>query len=111
MKKLSFLLFFSLISIETSALIVDTQERGTFRECKDSFGGFISSCDEEKVKIPKIISDGSNIQAIFLGENSGKYINFEVNEIKYNSKKGSCQLIYPNSISQMTIRIGKCRVL
>lgn len=41
----------------------------------------------------------------------GKYINFEVDEIKYNSSKGSYRLIYPNGGSNMTIGIGKCRNL
>ena len=111
MRKIGFLFILGLVSVSASAITVETPGKGTFTECKDSFGGCLSSCDEEKVQIPQFISEGSVIQAIFLGKNRGKYINFEVDEIKYNSSKGSCRLIYPNGSSNMTIGIGKCKNL
>lgn len=111
MRKIGFLLILGLVSVSASAITVETPGKGTLTSCKDSFGGFLSSCDKEKVQIPQLISEGSVIQAIFLGENRGKYINFEVDEIKYNSSKGSCRLIYPNSSSNMTIGIDKCKNL
>ncbi|BBF11088.1 hypothetical protein CHBNIV1_14490 [Haemophilus influenzae] len=50
---------------------------------------------------------------VFIDPWSGfsKYINFEVDEIKYNSSKGACRFIYPNGSSNMTIGIGKCKNL
>lgn len=111
MRKIGFLLILGLVSVSASAITVETPGKGTLTSCKDSFGGFLSSCDKEKVQIPQLISEGSVIQAIFLGENRGKYINFEVDEIKYNSSKGACRFIYPNGGSNMTIGIGKCKNL
>ncbi|MFC1104961.1 hypothetical protein ACFGYT_00475 [Pasteurella multocida] len=109
MKRFCILFFFILISIKSFSITVKTSGVGRYKECRNSFGGFITSCDDEKVQIPQTISEGSVFRAIFLGKNRGHYINFEVAEIKYNSKKGSCRLIYSDGDANISIGVSNCR--
>lgn len=55
MRKIGFLLILGLVSVSASAITVETPGKGTLTSCKDSFGGFLSSCDKEKVQIPQLI--------------------------------------------------------
>lgn len=112
MKKLVLLaLFISLPSLAQQVTSISTTGTGTLTECQDSWGGFVVSCKDEKVAIPKYITVNDDFYVIFLGERRGYQTGFDAAKVNFNPKKNGCSIHYSYNGGTSTISTANCRVI